>query len=128
MAAQHRGIIVAVDVIPETDLVARGELPNHLSGWRVAWRYMNPFKEAIGMPNILSILLRSVTTASHSLSKGKQTLDRSALYLRPPVGRWNILDFDEAGPIADQGYRWSIGRLREWWARERAAIMGDASA
>ena len=126
MASLFHGNIVAVDVIPEVDLTARGALPNHLSGWKVAWRYLNPFLDPIGMPNILSILIRSVTTASSSLHKGQRAAGRSALYLRPPVQRWNILDFDEARPIADQGYRATFEEIRGWWARERAVLMGEA--
>jgi predicted acylesterase/phospholipase RssA len=128
MQSLFQGAIVAVDVIPETDLTASGELPNYLSGWTVAWRYMNPFKPRLGMPNLLSILMRSVTTASYSLRRATEAASHTALYLRPPVQRWNMLDFKEARPIAEQGYRATFQQIRRWWTESGPAILGQSGA
>jgi hypothetical protein len=114
MASLLRGTVIAVDVIPEVDLRAEGDLPMHLSGWEVAWRRLNPLAETIRMPNIASILLRSVTIASHGLRRGGQSAKLAALYLRPNVDHWNLLDFKSAGPIAEQGYRGTIEQIRAW--------------
>jgi predicted acylesterase/phospholipase RssA/CRP-like cAMP-binding protein len=122
MAQLCTGPIVCVDVIPDVDLQSSGDVPNYLSGWNYAWRKVNPFAKQIGMPNILSILMRSATTAGRSVLRGEERL--TSLYLRPPVNKWNILDFKAAAPIAEQGYRGTLEPIRRWWQVERDARMG----
>ena len=124
MASMFTGAIVCVDVIPDVDLQSSGNLPNFLSGWEYAWRYVNPFTSRISMPNILSILMRSVTTASKKMLRGEERL--ASLYLRAALDKWNILDFKAAAPIAEQGYRGTIEPIRSWWQLERARLLGHA--
>jgi hypothetical protein len=104
--------------------LANGELPTWLSGWTVAWRYLNPFAQQIGMPNIMSILMRSVTATSHGLMKAEVAAKLTAVYLRPPVDTWNIMDFSSASAISDQGYKGTLKELKAWWTRAGDAIMG----
>jgi predicted acylesterase/phospholipase RssA len=108
------GSVVAVDVIPDVDLQSSGELPNHLSGWAYAWRKVNPFTSKIGMPNILSILMRSMMVASKDVLRAEEQI--TSLYLRPQVSKWNMLDFKSAEPIAEQGYRSTLKQIEAWWS------------
>jgi predicted acylesterase/phospholipase RssA/CRP-like cAMP-binding protein len=108
------GSVVAVDVIPDIDLQASGDLPNHLSGWSYAWHKVNPLATKIGMPNILSILMRSMMVASKDVLRAEEKT--TSLYLRPPVNKWNMLDFKSAEPIAEQGYRGTVRAIEAWWA------------
>ena len=112
------GSVIAVDVIPDIDLQSSGELPPHLSGWNYMWSKINPFAPKLGMPNILSILMRSVMVASKDVLRAEEKL--TTLYLRPPVDKWNMLDFKSAEPIAEQGYRGTYAKIKAWWETARA--------
>ncbi|MCA9708773.1 MAG: patatin-like phospholipase family protein, partial [Myxococcales bacterium] len=119
------GAAIAVDVMPDVDLQAGGdELPNHLSGWQVAWRRVNPFKTKLRMPSILSIIIRAATAGSHSMRQVAENSQRASLFLKPRVVQWNMLDFKAASSIAEQGYSWSLGRLEAWWEESRERLMG----
>jgi predicted acylesterase/phospholipase RssA/CRP-like cAMP-binding protein len=119
MASLYGGSIVAVDVIPDVDLKSSSDSSNYVSGWQALLGKVNPFSSrGTGMPSILSILMRSVTTASKSMLRGEERL--TSLYLRPQVSRWNILDFKAAEPIAAEGYRGTVEPLRAWWKSEQA--------
>jgi predicted acylesterase/phospholipase RssA/CRP-like cAMP-binding protein len=122
MAQLYGGAIIAVDVIPKVDLQVAGDVPPSISGWQVAWRKINPLTKKVDLPNIVSVLMRSVTTAGR-LHAG-ETAEAASLYLRPQVSRWNMLDFKAASPIAEEGYRNSREPIRQWWAAERSALTG----
>jgi CRP-like cAMP-binding protein/predicted acylesterase/phospholipase RssA len=111
--------VVASDVIPEIDLNYGRERPPADSRWAAALGRLNPLARANGLPSIFNILMRSATTSS----KGLRPVDLAAcprlLYLRPPVSRWNMMDFAAAEPLADEGYRGTREALGAWWARER---------
>jgi NTE family protein/lysophospholipid hydrolase len=122
MAQLYGGAIIAVDVIPKVDLQVAGDVPPSISGWQVAWRKINPLTKKVDLPNIVSVLMRSVTTAGR-LHAG-ETAEAASLYLRPQVSRWNMLDFKAASPIAEEGYRNSREPIRQWWAAERSTLTG----
>jgi predicted acylesterase/phospholipase RssA/CRP-like cAMP-binding protein len=126
MASLFSGSIIAVDVIPKVDLMAEGELPASLSGWRFAWQRLNPGAKPIGMPTILSVLMRSATCSSLGLRTEEQAR-LCALYLRPAVSRWNMMDFANAEPIAQEGYQGTYDAIRGWWEAEGPKILGRAA-
>jgi predicted acylesterase/phospholipase RssA/CRP-like cAMP-binding protein len=124
MASLFGGAIIAVDVMPEVDLRANAEVSEPKVGWRAAGRRLNPLARSDGMPDILSILIRSATTASYSVQRAEESKKLAALYLRPTVSRWNVVDFKAAPGLADEGYRGTVEVIREWWRREGDALMG----
>jgi len=124
MASLMEGIVLAVDVIPEVDVRVEGNLPMHLSGWEVAWRRLNPLAESIGVPSIARILLRSATVMSEGLRRAGKSEKEAALYLRPALSQWNMLDFTSAGITAEEGYAGTIGPLRAWWEQHGDRVMG----
>ena len=124
MVALLGGVVIAVDVIPEVDLRAEGDVPTYLSGWNLALRRLNPLAARVDSPNIASILLRSVTIASDGLRSADRSAKLTALYLRPRLDNWNPLDFKAAASIADQGYRGTVQPIRTWWAQHSDHIMG----
>jgi predicted acylesterase/phospholipase RssA/CRP-like cAMP-binding protein len=110
MASLIGGAIVAVDVIPEIDL---GAAPKPATGWKTALRTLNPLAGR-ATPNILSILMRSVTTANAGMRVETAT-ELASLYLRPELDRWNMLDFSAAEVVAEQGYRTTVHTIARWW-------------
>jgi hypothetical protein len=51
--------------------------------------------------------------ASRDVLRAEERL--TSLYLRPPVKKWNMLDFKSAEPIAEQGYRGTVKAIEAWW-------------
>ncbi|KIG13050.1 hypothetical protein DB30_00587 [Enhygromyxa salina] len=127
MAELHPGAVVAVDVMPDVDLVAGEQLPMSLSGWEVARRLISPRRESIQMPNIISILMRSANAASHSTHRAQATAARASLLLEPEVAHWNMLDFKAAPVIADQGYDGTKAQITRWWSEHRERLLGRES-
>jgi predicted acylesterase/phospholipase RssA/CRP-like cAMP-binding protein len=126
MASQHHGPIIAVDVIPAIELSTRaGDLPLWLSGWDFAWRKIRPLGRTYDMPNIVSILMRSVSVTSHGFQKIAMAEQVAELFLRPPVDEWNPLDFGSAHASVEQGYRATYPELARWWANARQTRMGQ---
>ncbi|PRP93235.1 NTE family protein RssA [Enhygromyxa salina] len=124
MAELYPGAIVAVDVMPDVDLVAGDELPMSLSGWEVARRMITPRRSKVPMPNIISILMRSANAASHAAHRAQATAQRASLMLKPEVSHWNMLDFKAAPVIAEQGYQASHDQIRRWWEHNRDELLG----
>jgi predicted acylesterase/phospholipase RssA len=114
MSATFGGKIIAVDVIPEVELRDEGSAKAAISGWNAAWRRINP-RHRDASPNIVTVLMRSVTTGSRGLRNSAE----ASLFLRPSVSRWNMIDFRSAEPIAEEGYRGTIDAIRTWWASQR---------
>jgi predicted acylesterase/phospholipase RssA len=119
MTTLFGGKVIAIDVIPEVDLPAEGDLPAHVSGWSMLVRKLNPLSRGFAMPTILSVLMRSATASSRGFRRKEEMLRECELYLRPSVSRWNIVDFSAARPLADEGYRGTHVALREWWKKKK---------
>ena len=117
------GHIIAIDVVPDFELAAKPGLPLHVSGWGQLLRVMNPFSRAKGMPNIASILMRTMTTSTQGLRRANELSKRCALYLRPPVSRWNMMDFGAAESIAMEGDRGTRATIEAWWQREKSRLV-----
>ena len=111
------GLVIGVDVAPELDLEGSYDFKSELSGWKVLWDRINPFRRAPGVPNILSVLVRSTLVASAAASRRKPVDEERNLSLEIPVGDWKLLEFRAIEAIAEQGYAASIDPIRDWWAR-----------
>ena len=116
------GKVIAVDVIPEIELRHDGGADAATSGWAAAWRRLNPMHRH-AVPNIVTVLMRTVTTGS----RGLRNAAACSLMLRPAVSRWNMIDFGAAAPIAEEGYRGTVDAIRAWWSASAAAVRGRAS-
>ncbi|MCA1644000.1 MAG: cyclic nucleotide-binding domain-containing protein [Chloroflexi bacterium] len=75
------GSVIAVDVSPRVDLTSNSEYGLGLSGWRVLWSKLNPFKPGLRVPTILEILMR--TTELGSI--GQQEAAAAPLHPAPRV-------------------------------------------
>jgi predicted acylesterase/phospholipase RssA len=95
--AELCGRVVAVDVSPEKDLVISSPYPPAASGWRLLFG-----RKATNLPGIGAILMRSVMLSS---SRHQAAIAGDAdLYLRPPVDRFGMFQWDALDALADAGY------------------------
>lgn len=118
------GRVVAVDVAPPIDMVARQDVGDHLSGWRMLREWFRRPRSRSGIPGIIELLSRTVAVPGLFLERHLAT-ESADLLLQPPVQRWGTLDFKRVHPIAEAGYESAIGPVREWWSTEQAATASS---
>jgi len=86
------------------------------SPWAMAWdRIFRHGQHTAGIPNIMEILVRSITLASdREMAESMADMD---LFLQPPVASFPLLDFSSPEPLIEVGYQYA-----------RALIAGSAEA
>ncbi len=106
------GFIIAVNNINFGESWQHYDFAPGLSGWEVLWRRLNPFREAIAVPNLLGHHVRclSVNFAYHSQS----IVDQADILISPDLGRFNLFDFSALDDVIQVGYETTRERLRTW--------------
>jgi predicted acylesterase/phospholipase RssA/CRP-like cAMP-binding protein len=113
MSQYCKGTVISVDVSPAVDLAENADYGDGLSGWDILWRKLNPFSSPISVPSLLSILHRSGELAS--VANQKEIAERvSDLYLRMPVEKYNLQEYDLSQEIAETGYHYAQIKIAEW--------------
>ncbi len=115
----HGGPIVAVDVMPATDLPDNVDYGRHgLSGWKVFWRKLNPFLEPVPMPSIAEIIMRSHEL--YSVMNQRALKDATPFYVQPPISGYDMFDYTQGQTIADSAYELASELIPGW----ADALMG----
>lgn len=110
------GTIIAIDVIEDRGMKARGDYGLSVSGWREALSRINPWRRSIRSPNIGSIIMQSMMVGSNLFREGLLEQGLADFYLKIDVAGIGLLQFEAVQAAADIGYEASIGPLREWQA------------
>lgn len=109
----QNGPIIAVNVFPDVDLLRDYDFGPSISGWRALASRLNPLKRKDNnAPVIFESLLRVL--ALNDVHQAKTKRGFADVYIRPPVEKYNILDFGAYVQIADIGYQSAMGALRDW--------------
>jgi NTE family protein/lysophospholipid hydrolase len=114
------GPVMAVNLRADFPLQAE-DLPRHgmLSGWKVYGRRLNPLADALELPGIIDVLLR--TTEVGSVLSSKTMEQRADVVFHPPVGDFGLLDFTAGNRLVEAGYRHAVDVL-ENGGLERIAV------
>jgi predicted acylesterase/phospholipase RssA/CRP-like cAMP-binding protein len=107
------GTIIAVDVSAETDMQHEHPYQDSISGWRILWSRLNPFTQALPVPNIAAVLQRSAELASVVMQR-EALLRGIDLYIRVPLKQFGMLDFHQASDIIAAGHGVAREKLAEW--------------
>jgi NTE family protein/lysophospholipid hydrolase len=106
------GRVLAVNVNTTSGLEASDAFGEHLSGWRVLGKRLNPFKSRTEGPNIASILLCSTLVKS---AQAQESLEREAdlcVQVSPaPIG---LFDFKSIDAMVSAGYEAALKQLEGW--------------
>ena len=106
------GKVVAVSVSAVGGLEATDAFGDHVSGWGVLGRRLNPFRRRAAGPNIATILLSSTLINS---GRHQQALEREAdVCVRVPPAPIGLFDYKSFDAVVDAGYRAAIERLGGW--------------
>lgn len=114
MEAQGGGRILGVDVSQEFALSFPKRHDVAVSGWRLLWQRINPFRRIRHQPNLADLLVRSAEVASVRITRISQQNTPIALRAVPPVSHIRTLDFASLDAIVEAGYRYAIERVAEW--------------
>ncbi|MES0491556.1 MAG: cyclic nucleotide-binding and patatin-like phospholipase domain-containing protein [Leptospirales bacterium] len=108
-----QGNVLGVDVSPAVDMKENPNYGDHISGWKILWRKINPFVKPIIIPSIQHILHRAGELASIANQRNMlaQTTD---LYLRPPVEKYELGDYALSEKIIEDGYQYAMSKIKEW--------------
>jgi lysophospholipid hydrolase len=117
------GTTIAVDVSVETDLDSIYPYDDAISGWRILWSRMRPFGQRFAVPSMAAVLQRSAELASVAMQR--QSLERGIdLYMRVPLKRFGMLDFDKASEIIAAGRELAREKLAGWQAAPGGGVAG----
>lgn len=95
------GRVIAVNVSPEEDLTVSDDgIPD---AWRLFWNRMAPYKPRINSPSITDILMRTIVLGS--AHRTRQVMKDADLYLRSPIDKFGMLEFESLEQIVEAGYR-----------------------
>lgn len=110
MRERIRGPVIAVDLA-----VGRGDYAEHRSIPSVM-DYLKsrlvPGRQVVEAPTVSRVIMQITTMASRREAGNARKL--ADLYLNPPLGSHDFLDWSSMRQIADIGYRHALPRIREW--------------
>lgn len=88
------------------------EFDTSLSGWQILFRRLNPFRKAMHVPSLASLLMNTLEV--NSLQSDLAQVSLTDLMINPNVKAFKSTDYDAFGPIAQIGYNAALEPLGEW--------------
>jgi predicted acylesterase/phospholipase RssA len=118
MRKRCNGAVIAVDVSPEEDVsIGEAQFP---SPW--ALLLSKARRNHRHIPSINDILMRTLMLGS--ASRTHQVMREVDLYVRPPIDRFGMLEFESMRKISDAGYTHARKVLPAWLETWRASARG----
>jgi len=107
------GKVIAVDLsVKKEYTLDYAEVP---SAFRVLRSWL-PFAKRIRVPNIVTLMLKATEVAS--LVHARSVSAYADLLLKPPVGRFGILETGSFDAIVQVGYEHAKERIAEWMSHD----------
>lgn len=116
------GWVIGVDLaVPNRGRVPGDEAP---SPWQlIADRLRHPRKRRFRFPGLVPFLMN--VTILYSASRQEQARRQTDVYLRPPLARVGMLQWNRIDAIVEQGYQYAKEQLARLPAAQRAALKGE---
>ena len=113
MRERMRGPIIAVDLsidaLPGTDLTA---IPSTLEYLKSR---LLPGRVTVEAPTLSRVIMQVTTMASRKETQRARKL--ADLYLNPPLGKFDFLDWGSMAEIVEAGYQHALPRVKAWLSR-----------
>lgn len=110
MRERMRGAIIAVDLAVETMCGTEyKEIPSSLDYLKSR---LLPGRPSLEAPTLSRVILQVTTMASRKEVQNARKL--ANLYLNPPLGAFDFLDWGSMREIAEAGYHHALPRIEEW--------------
>ncbi|MFN8393126.1 MAG: patatin-like phospholipase family protein [Bacteroidia bacterium] len=111
------GKLILSDMSKWSPIHFKGKFPDTSSGWRLLFRYLNPFHSARFRPILPAIILKSYELSALHLQEEKLLNHPPDLTIRIPVHEFGTLDFHAVRRIWDLGYAMGLEQGAAWKAR-----------
>lgn len=108
------GKVIGVDVIPAADLPRVAPYEGSLSGWMALYNMLAPWKRNKSMPNIATLLYRTLEVSSVQSIQDHLDAGLVDLYLCPPISHYSFLEVGAVDEIAEIGYSYAKKQLADW--------------
>lgn len=113
MRERVRGPIIAVDLaVDRTGHTEHTSIPGPFDYLK---SHLLPGRHATEAPTVSRVILQLTTMASRREVRNTRKL--ADLYLNPPLGNYDFLDWGRMREIADIGYRHTLPHIRNWLRR-----------
>jgi NTE family protein/lysophospholipid hydrolase len=111
MRARCNGKVIAVNVSPSEELKVPSDtqLP---SSWDILLNKYLPGRKPLNHPKMMDILMRTTMLASNA--RTKLTIRDADVYLRPPVTKFGMLEFQSFESIVNAGYEYALDTLKDF--------------
>jgi NTE family protein/lysophospholipid hydrolase len=119
------GIVIAADVSPEKEFLGGQEFGTHVSGWRVVYNNLNPFRKR-RMGTMADVLMRLIRLGG--VSHTQQIRSSADLYLSVPLQQFTFRDFSRGEDLAQAGYDCAMASFESWMAEHGRLWLGGAEA
>lgn len=96
------GELIGVNVSRIPERFERFEFGTSLSGWRVLWSRIAPWRDSIAVPRVAETLLRA--TDVKDLERIGERRAMINVLVEPDVSSWSLLDFKHYKAISQVGY------------------------
>jgi predicted acylesterase/phospholipase RssA len=111
------GPVIVVSVSPRREVLVDHAFTEMPSPWRVLRSRLNPFEKAIRVPGIAATMMRALMVASNR--KSREVESAAEFYMRPPIDRFRLENFDRLEEIAEVGYQYAREEIRKWKEGDR---------
>ncbi len=113
------GTVIGIDVSGGTGMRGKYVYGMELSGWRQLLRKFNPFTKPYRSPALSTTILSiSAIGAVGRIPSQKALAD---LYIRPPVYKFKMMDYDSREQIMEAGYQAGKSEIAEWMGKNSVA-------
>ena len=112
MRANFSGSVIAVDTSSDQPLTVDNywnlKCP---TGFEILKKRFAANGKNAGLPNILEVLLRTATLASHR--QAKKARSQADLLISPPLEAFGVMNFDDFDEIVKIGYDYTVQLLQQ---------------
>jgi predicted acylesterase/phospholipase RssA len=120
MRELNSGPVIVVNVSPDSDVMLDEDLDGFPSPVEILWSWVNPFKRAIRVPTIMTIMVRVAVV--NSLFRKEVAMRQADFLVDVPVDAYGLLDFQALDEMVDAGYEHARERIRAW---SEAGLLAD---
>jgi predicted acylesterase/phospholipase RssA len=106
------GPVIVVNVSPDSDVMLDEGLEGFPSPAAILWSWINPFKKAIRVPTIMTVMVRVAIV--NSLYRKEIAMKQADFLVDVPVDEYGLLQFDALDEMVETGYSYACDRIEEW--------------
>ncbi|MEM7125448.1 MAG: cyclic nucleotide-binding and patatin-like phospholipase domain-containing protein [Chloroflexota bacterium] len=124
-ARNPHGKVIGIDVMATSDLADVVPYGAGLSGWRALANRFSSQRKNDRMPNLASLLVRTLEVSSVQSVQDHLAAGLADLYLRPPVAQFGFFEFGAVDRIIEIGYQYAKEQLAKWKMNSPEQDVGE---